>query len=189
MLRRPGQAAHEMATRIGYRSPTDEAHLISAHRYAVSRTWSSFLLVPRMHRHLPGHSCEDSRSPFSCRPHRKHWHLGLRSSNSNTAGEAGCIAMQPAHHAQTRVLAFEQASPASAAAAPPANEGWPRSYWTRWAGLMRRSGRGGGIPGSGRRRRRLPVSPPISGAALPRGSEHAPAPFRNGNTKRGGPFL
>ena len=136
-----------MATRIGYRSPTDEAHLISAHRYAVSRTWSSFLLVPRMHRHLPGHSCEDSRSPFSCRPHRKHWHLGLRSSNSNTAGEAGCIAMQPAHHAQTRVLAFEQASPASAAAAPPANEGWPRSYWTRWAGLMRRSGRGGRYSG------------------------------------------
>ena len=83
----------------------------------MSRTCSSFPLMPRMHRHLHGHSCEDSRSSFSFRPHRTHWHLKLRSSNSKTAGEAGCIAMQPAHHAQTRVLAFEQASPASPAAA------------------------------------------------------------------------
>ena len=130
----------------------------------MSRTCSSFPLMPRMHRHLHGHSCEDSRSSFSFRPHRTHWHLKLRS-NSKTAGEAGCIAMQPAHHAQMRVLAFEQASPASAAAAPPANEGCGRSYPTIGSGRCKVTGRGGGTLGSGRRRRRLRGSPPMCRAA------------------------
>ena len=81
------------------RAPTECAYLISAHGDLVCRTCSSFLFEPRLHRHLPKHTCDDSRSSLSCRPHRKHWHPGLRSENSKTAGGAGRIAMRPAHHA------------------------------------------------------------------------------------------